>query len=108
MLGNLSLCMAFSSLGFLPFNMPKARVFMGDIGSILLGAVFAGVGDEAGWHSDWEVEPGKAALRCITDRHIKGPADPGLGAAVFDGRGIGSGGSLASCLTVVIDILVQK
>ncbi len=40
-LGVLSLCMAFSCLGFLPFNMPKARVFMGDIGSILLGATFA-------------------------------------------------------------------
>lgn len=42
-LGNLSTCMAFSCLGFLPFNMPKAKVFMGDIGSILLGAVFAGL-----------------------------------------------------------------
>ncbi len=42
-LGNLSMCMAFSCLGFLPLNVPKARVFMGDIGSILLGAVFAGV-----------------------------------------------------------------
>lgn len=42
-LGSLSLCMAFSCLGFLPFNTPKAKVFMGDIGSILLGAVFAGV-----------------------------------------------------------------
>lgn len=39
----LSLCMAFSCLGFLPFNMPKAKVFMGDVGSILLGAVFAGL-----------------------------------------------------------------
>jgi len=39
-LGALSLCMAFSCLGFLPLNMPKAKVFMGDIGSILLGAVF--------------------------------------------------------------------
>ena len=30
-------------LGFLPFNIPKARVFMGDVGSILLGFVFAGM-----------------------------------------------------------------
>jgi len=37
----LSLCIAFSCLGFLPFNFPKARVFMGDVGSILLGFVFA-------------------------------------------------------------------
>jgi len=37
----LCLCIAFSCLGFLPFNIPKARVFMGDGGSILLGFVFA-------------------------------------------------------------------
>lgn len=42
-LANLSLCMACSCLGFLPLNMPKAKVFMGDIGSILLGAVFSGL-----------------------------------------------------------------
>lgn len=40
-LGSLTLCMAFSCLGFLPLNIPKARVFMGDIGSVLLGAAFA-------------------------------------------------------------------
>ena len=39
----LSLGMVFSCLGFLPFNMPKAKVFMGDVGSILLGFVFAGM-----------------------------------------------------------------
>jgi len=33
---------AAACAGFLPFNMPKARVFMGDVGSILLGFVFAG------------------------------------------------------------------
>ena len=32
---------AFSCLGFLPFNIPIARVFMGDIGSVLLGFAFA-------------------------------------------------------------------
>jgi Fuc2NAc and GlcNAc transferase len=37
----LSICIAFSCLGFLPFNLPKAKVFMGDVGSILLGFVFA-------------------------------------------------------------------
>ena len=31
----------FSCIGFLPFNFPKAKVFMGDVGSILLGFVFA-------------------------------------------------------------------
>lgn len=37
----LSICMAFSCLGFLPFNLPRARVFVGDVGSILLGFLFA-------------------------------------------------------------------
>ncbi len=37
----LSMGMALASLGFLPFNIPTARVFMGDVGSILLGFVFA-------------------------------------------------------------------
>lgn len=37
------LCCAFSlaCAGFLPFNIPRAKVFMGDIGSVLLGFVFA-------------------------------------------------------------------
>lgn len=38
-----SFCVALACLGFLPFNMPKAKVFMGDVGSILLGFVFAGL-----------------------------------------------------------------
>lgn len=37
----LALCTACACLGFLPFNLPKARVFMGDVGSVLLGFVFA-------------------------------------------------------------------
>jgi len=37
----LAACICASCLGFLPLNMPKARVFMGDLGSILLGFVFA-------------------------------------------------------------------
>ena len=37
----LSICISLSCLGFLPLNMPKAKVFMGDVGSILLGFVFA-------------------------------------------------------------------
>ena len=39
----MAICLSLSCLGFLPFNMPHAKVFMGDIGSILLGAVFAGL-----------------------------------------------------------------
>ena len=40
-LGTLAICISFACLGFLPFNMPQAKVFMGDVGSILLGFVFA-------------------------------------------------------------------
>ncbi|MBW2330085.1 MAG: glycosyltransferase family 4 protein [Deltaproteobacteria bacterium] len=39
----LAICISLSCLGFLPFNMPKAKVFMGDVSSILLGFVFAGM-----------------------------------------------------------------
>ena len=39
----LSICIALACVGYLPFNMPRARVFMGDVGSILLGFVFAGL-----------------------------------------------------------------
>jgi Fuc2NAc and GlcNAc transferase len=33
--------MAAACAGFLPFNVPKARVFMGDVGSVTLGFLFA-------------------------------------------------------------------
>jgi Fuc2NAc and GlcNAc transferase len=39
----LSVCVVILCLGFLPFNFPKAKVFVGDVGSILIGFVFAGV-----------------------------------------------------------------
>jgi len=35
------LAASFACLGFLPFNMPSARVFMGDVASVLLGFFFA-------------------------------------------------------------------
>lgn len=38
---SLSLSLLFACLGFLPFNIPNAKVFMGDVGSVLLGFVFA-------------------------------------------------------------------
>jgi Fuc2NAc and GlcNAc transferase len=38
-----SICIALACLGYLPFNMPRAKVFMGDVGSILLGFIFAGL-----------------------------------------------------------------
>lgn len=37
----LCICLGLACVGFLPFNMPKEKVFMGDVGSILLGFVFA-------------------------------------------------------------------
>lgn len=37
----LALCIAAGCLGFLPFNLPEAKVFMGDVGSVLLGFLFA-------------------------------------------------------------------
>lgn len=39
----LAMCISLACAGFLPFNVPKARVFMGDVGSILLGFVFSGL-----------------------------------------------------------------
>ena len=37
----MSTVLAAGCIGFLPFNFPRARVFMGDVGSIFLGFVFA-------------------------------------------------------------------
>ncbi|MCK5541124.1 MAG: glycosyltransferase family 4 protein [Desulfobacterales bacterium] len=37
----LAIAVVFACTGFLLFNIPKAKVFMGDIGSVLLGFVFA-------------------------------------------------------------------
>ncbi|NLD37450.1 MAG: UDP-N-acetylmuramyl pentapeptide phosphotransferase [Desulfatiglans sp.] len=37
----LAVSIALACIGFLPFNFPNAKVFMGDVGSILLGFVFA-------------------------------------------------------------------
>lgn len=39
----LSSGLSLACLGFLPFNMPGARVFMGDVGSILIGFIYAGL-----------------------------------------------------------------
>jgi UDP-N-acetylmuramyl pentapeptide phosphotransferase/UDP-N-acetylglucosamine-1-phosphate transferase len=36
-----SFTLALACLGFLPFNFPKARTFMGDVGSVTIGFVFA-------------------------------------------------------------------
>jgi len=42
-LSTLAICMSLSCMGFLPFNVVRAKVFMGDVGSILLGFVFSGL-----------------------------------------------------------------
>jgi len=39
--GELCMVLVIACLGFLCFNFPKARVFLGDVGSILLGFLFA-------------------------------------------------------------------
>ncbi|WP_261567636.1 MraY family glycosyltransferase [Frankia gtarii] len=38
---------AASALGFLPFNFPRARIFLGDVGSYALGAVLAALAVQA-------------------------------------------------------------
>ena len=43
LLSALAICMSLSCMGFIPFNVPNAKVFMGDVGSILLGFVFSGM-----------------------------------------------------------------
>ncbi|PNS07869.1 MraY family glycosyltransferase [Solilutibacter silvestris] len=42
--GNVGLALAMACLGFLPFNFPRARIFMGDVGSGALGFLIAGSG----------------------------------------------------------------
>jgi len=37
----MSLVISSACLGFIPFNFPKAKIFMGDVGSLFLGFVFA-------------------------------------------------------------------
>ena len=39
----LSSGLSLACLGFLPFNMPAARVFMGDVASLLIGFIYAGL-----------------------------------------------------------------
>lgn len=43
-LGAICLAIAGGVLGFLPFNLPRASIFMGDSGSLLIGSMLAGLG----------------------------------------------------------------
>lgn len=49
---SLAFGVAAACLGFLPLNFPKARVFMGDIGSVLLGFLFASLVIAFSWGID--------------------------------------------------------
>lgn len=54
------LALAGAGLGFLPWNFPNARVFLGDVGSYGLGALVAGfsvlaIGEGVPWH--WALAP---------------------------------------------------
>lgn len=48
-LAALSLCVASAAAGFLVFNFPPARIFMGDVGSIPIGFLSGSIG-LLGWH----------------------------------------------------------
>ncbi|MEO6173007.1 MAG: hypothetical protein ABIP02_07810 [Arenimonas sp.] len=48
-----SLALAAACLGFLPFNFPVARVFLGDVGSHVLGAALAGLALLAYVENQW-------------------------------------------------------
>jgi UDP-GlcNAc:undecaprenyl-phosphate/decaprenyl-phosphate GlcNAc-1-phosphate transferase len=48
-LAMLSSCVAAAALGFLPYNLAPAKVFLGDVGSIPLGFLAGALG-VAGWH----------------------------------------------------------
>lgn len=41
--GNIALILSFSVLGFLKVNYPKAKIFMGDVGSVFLGYILGGL-----------------------------------------------------------------
>jgi UDP-GlcNAc:undecaprenyl-phosphate GlcNAc-1-phosphate transferase len=50
--GGISIALAGSCLGFLVFNFPPAKIFMGDSGSFFLGFVLAAFGVMGKWHSN--------------------------------------------------------
>jgi len=54
-LGYLALALAFSCLGFLPFNFKPARIFMGDAGSTFLGFTLASLAIMGSWSFEYSV-----------------------------------------------------
>ncbi|HZH44192.1 MAG TPA: lipopolysaccharide biosynthesis protein [Lysobacter sp.] len=53
--GWLGAALAAACAGFLPFNFPRARIFLGDVGSGALGFALAALGAAAG--AQWALEP---------------------------------------------------
>ena len=51
-LGLLSIILMAACLGFLPYNMNKARIFLGEAGSTLLGFILAGIALLGNWAQD--------------------------------------------------------
>ena len=51
-LGFISLALLAACLGFLPHNFKKARIFLGDAGSMFLGFMLAGISVAGNWASD--------------------------------------------------------
>ena len=47
----LSFCLCGSCLGFLRYNFPKARIFMGDAGSLVIGFMLATIAISGNWRS---------------------------------------------------------
>lgn len=52
--GLVALAVAAGCVGFLPFNFPRARIFMGDVGSGALGFALAVLSVVAAWHGSIE------------------------------------------------------
>jgi UDP-GlcNAc:undecaprenyl-phosphate GlcNAc-1-phosphate transferase len=49
-IGSLALIMVGVLLGFMIFNFPPARIFMGDSGSLFIGFILAGLAIQGTWH----------------------------------------------------------
>ncbi len=48
----ISFCLCGSCLGFLRYNFPRARIFMGDAGSLIIGMVLSTIAIAGNWKSD--------------------------------------------------------
>ncbi len=62
-LANVAGAMAVATLGFLPFNFPRARIFLGDVGS---GTIGLGIGVATLWAWRMQLLPAPAALILVS------------------------------------------